>query len=85
NTQNVRSPHDLGIVAFDDHPWAAVSCPPITVVRQPTHQIGQMAAEMILSLIENRPVPEKRIVLPCELVVRQSCRAKKLELGYDHG
>ncbi len=85
NAHDVKSPHDLGIVAFDDHPWAAVSCPPITVVRQPTHQIGQVAAEMILSLIDNRPVPEKRIVLPCELVVRQSCRAKKLELGYDHG
>jgi LacI family transcriptional regulator len=78
NAQNVRSPHDLGIVAFDEHPWAAVSCPPITVVRQPTHQIGQVAAEMILSLIDGRPVPEKRVVLPCELVVRQSCRERNL-------
>jgi LacI family transcriptional regulator len=76
NAQNVSSPHDLGIVAFDEHPWAAVSCPPITVVRQPTHQIGQVAAEMILSLIDGRPVPEKRVVLPCELVVRQSCRER---------
>jgi DNA-binding LacI/PurR family transcriptional regulator len=48
----------------------------MTVVRQPTHQIGQVAAEMILSLIDGHPVPEKRVVLPCELVVRQSCRTK---------
>ncbi|MCB0051351.1 MAG: substrate-binding domain-containing protein, partial [Caldilinea sp.] len=76
NAQAVSSPHDLGIVAFDEHPWAAVSCPPISVVRQPTRQIGQVAAEMILSLIDGSPVPEKRVVLPCDLVVRQSCRAK---------
>jgi LacI family repressor for deo operon, udp, cdd, tsx, nupC, and nupG len=75
--QDVSSPHDLGMVAFDDHPWAAVSCPSMTVVRQPTRQIGQAAAEMILSLIDNRPVPEKRVLLTCELVVRQSCRPQK--------
>jgi LacI family transcriptional regulator len=85
NAQNVRSPRDLGMVAFDDHPWAAVSCPSMTVVRQPTHQIGQVAAEMILSLIDGRPVPEKRVVLPCELVVRQSCRVKSELPGYDNG
>jgi DNA-binding LacI/PurR family transcriptional regulator len=78
NAQNLSSPHDLGIVAFDEHPWAAVARPPLTVVRQPTHQIGQVAAEMILSLIDGRPVPEKRVVLPCELVVRQSCGAKHI-------
>ncbi len=44
--------------------------------RQPTRQIGQVAAEMILSLIDGSPVPEKRVVLPCDLVVRQSCRAR---------
>jgi LacI family repressor for deo operon, udp, cdd, tsx, nupC, and nupG len=64
------------LVGFDDHPWAAVSCPPSTVVRQPTYQIGQAAAEMILALINGRPVLERRVVFPCELVVRDSCRAK---------
>jgi len=66
---------DVGIVSFDDHPWAAVSCPPLTVIRQPTRKIGQSAAEMILALINNQPVPEKRIILDCELVERQSCRS----------
>ncbi len=64
---------DLGIVVFDDHPWAAVTNPPLTVVRQPTHKIGQTAAEMILALINNQPVAEKRVILECELIVRQSC------------
>ena len=66
---------DIGIVSFDDHPWAAVSCPPLTVVRQPTRKLGQVSAEMILALINNQPVPEKRVILNCELVERQSCRS----------
>jgi LacI family transcriptional regulator len=65
---------NLGIVCFDDHPWSAVSNPPLTVVRQPTQKIGQVAAEMILSLINDRPVSQKRVILDCELVVRRSCR-----------
>ena len=66
---------DIGIVSFDDHPWAAVSCPPLTVVRQPTRKLGQAAAEMILALINEHPVVERRVVLDCELIRRQSCRA----------
>jgi DNA-binding LacI/PurR family transcriptional regulator len=75
--QNVSSPRDLGLVGFDDHPWAAVSHPPITVVKQPTRQIGQAAAEMILALINELPIPEKRVVFNCELIERQSCRPKQ--------
>jgi LacI family transcriptional regulator len=73
-TLNVDHAEDIGIVSFDDHPWAAVSDPPLTVVRQPTRKIGQTSAEMILALMNNQPVPEKRVILDCELVVRQSCR-----------
>lgn len=70
---NIECIRDLGIVAFDDHPWAAVTNPPLTVVRQPTHKLGQSSAEMILALINNQPVPERRVIFDCELIVRQSC------------
>jgi LacI family transcriptional regulator len=66
---------NLGIVCFDDHPWSAVSNPPLTVVRQPTDRIGQTAAEMILALMNDQPVPEKRVIFDCELVVRQSSQS----------
>ena len=71
---NLDCPKDVGIVSFDDHPWAAVSCPPLTVVRQPTRKIGQVSAEMILALINNKPLVEKRVLLDCHIVERQSCR-----------
>ena len=74
---NGKGVSNLGMVVFDDHPWAAVTNPPLTVVRQPTQKIGQSAAKMILALINHQPVPEKRVIVDCELVVRQSCHPLK--------
>jgi LacI family transcriptional regulator len=69
----LRCPEDVGLVGFDDHPWAAVSDPPLTVVRQPAEQVGRAAAEMLLALINDEQVAEPRVVLDCEVVARQSC------------
>ena len=69
----LRCPGDVGIVGFDDHPWAAVSAPPLTVVRQPAGQVGRAAAEMLLALIDGEQVADPRIIMDCELVARQSC------------
>lgn len=66
-------PHDIALVAFDDHPWAAVSDPPLTVVAQPATALGSSAAYVLLDLIEERPPRQTRIIHECELVVRNSC------------
>jgi LacI family transcriptional regulator len=62
-------------VGFDDHPWAAVTHPPLTVVRQPAMQIGATAGQMILDSIRGTESEPRQVVLECELVIRQSCRA----------
>ena len=67
-----RCPDDVALVGFDDHPWAAVADPPLTVVRQPAEQMGQIAAGMLLALIRHEPVLEPRVLLPCSLVIRRS-------------
>jgi len=69
----LRCPEDISVIGFDDHPWAAVSDPPLTVVRQPARQIGQVAAQMVLALINGEQFPESRVLLECEVIVRQSC------------
>lgn len=70
---NLHCPEDMSLIGFDDHPWAAVSNPPLTVVRQPTLQLGQIAAQTLLNMINDQPPPEPRIILKAELIVRQSC------------
>jgi LacI family transcriptional regulator len=68
---------DIALVGFDDHPWAAVSDPPLTVVRQPTRELGQIAAQMLLDLINGQQPAEGRVMLECELVIRRSCFAQR--------
>lgn len=73
NELGLRCPADVAVIGFDDHPWAVVSNPPLTVVRQPARQLGQAAAGILLSLIDDEEPSDSRVILDCELVPRQSC------------
>jgi DNA-binding LacI/PurR family transcriptional regulator len=68
----LRCPEDLAFVGFDDHPWAAITESPLTVIKQPAQEIGEIAAKMLLLLIKEEPVDECKVLLDCELVVRES-------------
>ncbi len=65
-------PDDVAIIGFDDHPWAAVSSPPLTVIRQPTYAIGKTAAQMLLEAINSSNSDITSTVFDCELVIRGS-------------
>ena len=69
-------PQDIALVGYDDIPIAALIEPGLTTVRQPIERMGSMAAEGLLSML-NDPTdgeaPAHRIILPTELVVRASC------------
>ncbi len=71
-----RVPDDIALVGFDDFSWADVFRPRLTTVAQPTYQLGRTAAELLLQRIGDRSatVP-RRIVLPGELIVRESSGA----------
>ncbi len=74
----LRVPQDIALVGFDDVPLAAALQPPLTTVRQPIEQLGAMAADLLLDLLENPPdgrAPVHKIILPAQLVVRESCGA----------
>lgn len=45
-------PEDLAIVGYDDIYFAAAAAVPITSVRQPRHELGRTAAELVLSEAE---------------------------------
>jgi LacI family transcriptional regulator len=70
---NTPCKNGIGMVCFDDHPWAAVSNPPLTVVQQPTREIGHVAANMILDRINGKEVVNKHVILDCKIIERQSC------------
>ena len=68
-----RVPEDIAVVGFDDLPAAARSNPPLTTIRQPIQRTGQVAADTLIEMIEERAAQPRRIILPTELVIRSSC------------
>jgi len=42
----LRIPQDVGIIGFDDMPWARLLTPPLTTVSQPTYELDRIAADL---------------------------------------
>jgi LacI family transcriptional regulator len=72
----LRVPEDIAVVGFDDANWATALRPPLTVVQQPTYDIGRIAAELLLRRIDGESFPPKRVVLRTELIERGSSRRR---------
>jgi LacI family transcriptional regulator len=68
-------PDDIAVVGFDDIPMAQHTEPPLTTVRQPMREMGETAARMLLAHLGGTPAPDEPVVLPTELIVRQSAPA----------
>jgi DNA-binding LacI/PurR family transcriptional regulator len=63
-------PGDLSIVGFDDIPPAVRNVPPLTTVRQPLTEKGEVAYQLLQELLAGQPA--RNVVLPVELIVRES-------------
>jgi DNA-binding LacI/PurR family transcriptional regulator len=51
--KGIDVPGDLTIVGFDDVPTAALVTPRLTTIRQPAHDLGSAAAQLLFSLIDD--------------------------------
>jgi LacI family transcriptional regulator len=71
-------PNDLALVGFDDFDMAEVTSPPLTVVRQPANEMSRAATSLLFDRIARGQTPRigNRIVLPVEIVLRNSCGCK---------
>lgn len=55
-----RVPEDCSVLGFDDVPYAALSSPSLSTIRQPMEQMGSLAVERILNEIQDSDEPEKQ-------------------------
>ncbi|HET6533459.1 MAG TPA: LacI family DNA-binding transcriptional regulator [Actinoplanes sp.] len=67
-----RVPDDVAVIGFDDFEISRYSDPPLTTVRQPIVDIGRTMASQMLGLVNDRRDVPQEVVLPTELVVRES-------------
>lgn len=65
-------PQDVAVVGFDDVPLASYSDPPLTTIRQPLREMGELAARLLLAHLAGEPLPELATTIPTSLIVRAS-------------
>ncbi|MGO4238303.1 LacI family DNA-binding transcriptional regulator [Pseudarthrobacter sp. YAF2] len=66
-------PDDVAILGFDDFDWAEYLSTPLTVISQPTVEMGSAAAELILT----EPGTSQQLTFPPQLIVRESTRGRQ--------
>ena len=66
------APDDVGVVGFDDPPWASLLRPRLTAVSQPSYDMGIAAAGMLASRIRGDDSPPRTVIMRTELHVRGS-------------
>jgi LacI family transcriptional regulator len=70
--RGLRMPEQLGLVGFDDMPWAPLVRPPLTTVAQPIYELGRETAGLLLRRIAGEAFEPRVITLRPTLRVRGS-------------
>jgi DNA-binding LacI/PurR family transcriptional regulator len=68
-----RVPQDVSIVGYDDIPVAEYIDPPLTTVRQPMREVGEVATRLLIQAIEQPGTVHGEVLLKTELIRRGSC------------
>ena len=71
-----KMPEQIALTGFDDLPWTRLVEPGITVIAQPTYDIGQAAIELLLQRIAQPAQAVRRVVLRGELRERDSSKKR---------
>ena len=77
--RKINVPEEMGLVGFSNTDLTELLDPPLTIIKQPAFEMGELATTLLLQLIESkRPVVDfETKMLPTELIVRGSAVAPK--------
>ncbi|MGZ4769430.1 MAG: LacI family DNA-binding transcriptional regulator [Ilumatobacteraceae bacterium] len=67
----VGIPEEIGVVGFDDIPFARISNPRLTTVSQRSDELGRISAEFLLATLDGKRLPLSQL-MPVTLVVRET-------------
>lgn len=73
----LNCPIDVGLIGIDDHDWGDINTPPLTVIRQPTFDMGVRAAKILINNTKSSQITHEK--LDCTLIIRGSCSQKCLQ------
>ena len=70
-------PEEVSIMGFNDVDACNFTRPTLSTVYAPSGEMGEMGASLLHRMIIGEDISyPRRIQLPCQLVIRNSCREK---------
>lgn len=72
--KNFSIPDDFSVIGFNDIELASFVYPPLTTIRQPILEMGNLAVKMLLKIITDKEFNQRRVVLQPKLIIRESCK-----------
>lgn len=70
--RGISVPGDIAVAGYTDEPFAALIDPALTTIRQPIHEIGETAAQLLIKKLKYPYSKPEVKVLPTELIIRES-------------
>ncbi len=75
--RNKAIPEEIAFASFDETTWAKLIVPALTVIEQPTYEIGRTATELLIRRIEDATRSNREVILKAKLNIRQSCGCQR--------
>ncbi|MGL5284600.1 transcriptional regulator, LacI family [Aeromonas sp. RU39B] len=70
----VKVPDDISIIGYDDVEMARFASPPLTTIRHPKAELGQMAVQQLVGRIRNKEQSVESVTVQPELIIRHSVK-----------
>ncbi|MBV9444514.1 MAG: LacI family DNA-binding transcriptional regulator [Streptosporangiaceae bacterium] len=71
-SHGIRVPRDIGVVGFDEIPWADLIRPSLSTVAQPTYDMGRIAGQLLAAHSSSPDKQPETVVLRTSLNIRAS-------------
>ena len=68
---------EIGVVGFTNDPMCTIISPSLTTVSESAFDIGRISCELLLKHIKKENFPPQEVILPGELIVRESTLRNK--------
>ncbi len=75
--EGVQIGRGMSVITLDDTPLVELHAPPITAIRRDVVAIGRKGAELLLKAMVDKDTTPRTIVIPVELIQRDSVRKLK--------
>jgi LacI family transcriptional regulator len=73
----IRVPEEVQIIGYDDIVFSKLSFPSLSTISQPIYEMGKVGADLLLKLVNNKPIEKQKIKLPVTFIERDTLRKEE--------